>query len=261
MPAPSKSVTLVTGANTGIGYEIVKALYESPTSYEIILGGRTLSKVETAKNKLTSEFPSSPSTLSTLQVDISSDASIEAASTAIKTRHGRLDILINNAGACSCQPFRANLLTPSLGVGFDTQIATGAMTIRQAWNACWNTNTTGTYVLTHALAPLLIKSRDPRLVFLTSGTSTLTGTEDLSSRLSIPPPGGWPKTNTFLPLSAYHSSKTGMNMMAREWERELRNDGVKVFLVNPGLLATAWVHLCMTRCASMAPTSPRLVES
>ena len=26
--------------------------------------------------------------------------------------------------------------------------------------------------------------------------------------------------------------------MAREWERELRNDGVKVFLINPGLLAT-----------------------
>ena len=112
------------------------------------------------------------------------------------------------------------------------------MTIRQAWNASWDTNTAGTYVLTHTLAPLLIQSPQPRLLFLTSGTSTLNGTEDLSSRLSIAPPAGWPKTNTFLPLSAYRSSKTGMNMMAREWERELRNDGVKVFLVNPGLLAT-----------------------
>ena len=112
------------------------------------------------------------------------------------------------------------------------------MTLRQAWNSSWDTNTAGTYILTHALAPLLIKSSNPRLLFITSGTSTLAGTEDSSSRLSVAPPAGWPKTNTFLPLSAYRSSKTGMNMMAREWERELRNDGVKVFLVNPGLLAT-----------------------
>ena len=91
-----KPIVLVTGANTGIGYEIVKTLYQSPTAYEIVLGGRTLSKVEEAREKISS-LPSR-STLSTLQVDISSDASIEAAVTSIQERHQGLDILINNAG-------------------------------------------------------------------------------------------------------------------------------------------------------------------
>jgi NAD(P)-dependent dehydrogenase (short-subunit alcohol dehydrogenase family) len=41
---------------------------------------------------------------------------------------------------------------------------------------------------------------------------------------------------------SYRSSKTGMNMMMREWVRLLRNDGdkVKVFCVSPGFLATNW---------------------
>ena len=116
----SKIVTLVTGANTGIGYEIVKALCQSSTAYEIILGGRTLSKVEEAKQMLHSEHPSSPSTLSTVQVDVSSDASIDAASAAIKERHGRINILINNAGITLCPsrrmytelPFQARHTTP-----------------------------------------------------------------------------------------------------------------------------------------------------
>lgn len=52
---------------------------------------------------------------------------------------------------------------------------------------------------------------------------------------------GWPKNNfdgkTFN-VPAYRSSKTGMNMMMREWHRALHEDGVKVWCVSPGFLAT-----------------------
>ena len=98
----SKPVVLITGANTGIGFEIVKALYQSSNAYEIILSGRTLSKVEKAQQTILSELPSSQSTLSTLQIDINSDASIEAAAQVIKQRFERIDVLINNAGKTLC---------------------------------------------------------------------------------------------------------------------------------------------------------------
>ena len=50
------------------------------------------------------------------------------------------------------------------------------------------------------------------------------------------PPKGWPKTGLNIP--AYRSSKTGMNMMMREWCRILKEDGVKVWCISPGFLAT-----------------------
>jgi NAD(P)-dependent dehydrogenase (short-subunit alcohol dehydrogenase family) len=90
--------------------------------------------------------------------------------------------------------------------------------------------------MTNTFIPLLLKSTDPRLLFITSGTSTLTETEDLKNFLSKAPAKGWPKQG--FSFAAYRSSKTGMNMMMREWERILREDGVKVWCVSPGYLAT-----------------------
>lgn len=91
--------------------------------------------------------------------------------------------------------------------------------------------------MTDTFVPLLLKSSDPRLLFLTSGTSTLTETEDLGTPLNIAPAKGWPKQDFAVP--AYRSSKTGMNMMMREWARLLRADGVKVWCISPGYLATS----------------------
>lgn len=85
----------------------------------------------------------------------------------------------------------------------------------------------------HASAPQISQ---PRLLFITSGTSTLAGTENMALPVNKYPPRGWPKTGFSVP--AYRSSKTGMNMMMREWHRTLHEDGVKVWAVSPGFLAT-----------------------
>jgi NAD(P)-dependent dehydrogenase (short-subunit alcohol dehydrogenase family) len=108
--------------------------------------------------------------------------------------------------------------------------------MREMWNKSWNVNTTGTNILTQTLVPLLLKSSDPRLIFITSGTSTLTehGGEKLAIDKS--PAKGWPKQGFSIP--AYRSVKTGMNMMMREWARILKEDGVKVWCISPGFLAT-----------------------
>ena len=98
-------------------------------------------------------------------------------------------------------------------------------------------NVTGTQIMTHTFVPLLMESKEPRVVFITSGLSTLIGTTSPSKGPpNESPPKGWPKAQ--LGPSAYRSSKTGLNMMMREWVRILKEDGVKVHAVSPGLLAT-----------------------
>jgi NAD(P)-dependent dehydrogenase (short-subunit alcohol dehydrogenase family) len=108
--------------------------------------------------------------------------------------------------------------------------------MRDMWNKSWNVNTTGTCMLTHTFVPLLLKSSDLRLIFITSGMSTLAESENASIKLNQSPAKGWPKKEPA--VVAYRASKTGMNMMMREWARILREDGVKVWCVSPGFLAT-----------------------
>jgi NAD(P)-dependent dehydrogenase (short-subunit alcohol dehydrogenase family) len=220
-----KKVVLITGANTGLGFEIVKALYKTTESYNIIAGCRMISNGEAAVTAVQQEVPSSPSSLSVVQLDLSSDESIKKALEHIESTFGRLDILVNNGGA-----------------GFDGDLRDGKMSIREAWNKSWDTNVSGTQVLTSGAIPLLLKSNHARLIFITSGTSAFSLTErfDNAALQSIngSPPSGWPKAQGINPIDAYRSSKTGLNMMMRQWHRILRNDGVKVWAVSPGFLAT-----------------------
>jgi NAD(P)-dependent dehydrogenase (short-subunit alcohol dehydrogenase family) len=109
--------------------------------------------------------------------------------------------------------------------------------MREIWNKSWNVNTTGTQILTHTLVPLLLKSSDPRLLFIASGTASLEDSENPNRPINKVPEKGWPKVHSY-PVVAYQSSKTGMNMMMRDWARQLKNDGVKVWAVSPGYLAT-----------------------
>jgi NAD(P)-dependent dehydrogenase (short-subunit alcohol dehydrogenase family) len=171
------------------------------------------------------EFPQTVSTFSTVQVDYESDESLEKAVSELSNRFGRLDVLINNGGA-----------------SFDMDILQGKRTTRDGFNASWNINVTGTHILTTLAVPLLLKSSKPRLIFIASGTSSLAETEIYSgrnhARINTPLPAGWPKASVGLATTSYRSSKAGLNMLMREWRRILYNDGVKVWAVSPGFLAT-----------------------
>ncbi|KAI1493639.1 hypothetical protein F5X96DRAFT_151922 [Biscogniauxia mediterranea] len=241
--ASDKKVVLITGGNTGLGLEVVKALYKTDTPYDIIIGCRTVSKGEAAVESVKKEIAQSPSTLSVIQADLESDSSLEKAVEAISSKYGRLDVLINNGGA-----------------SFDPEIRDGKMTLREGFNASWNTNVSGTHVLTTLAVPLLLKSADPRLMFVTSGTSTLAETERLDSpnlaRINASPPAGWPKPAATMPFTAYRSAKTGLNMLMREWHRILRNDGVKVWCISPGFLATGLGNAGADKLKQMGALDP-----
>lgn len=221
----SKRIIFITGGNTGLGYEAVKALYKSSSAYEIIIGSRSKQNADSAISSLQSEIKESPSTLSSVQVDLEADDSIKQAYDTISSNHDRLDVLINNGGA-----------------GFDREIQEGNLTLREGWNKAWNINVAGTQVLTTMFIPLLLKSNDPRLLFVTSGTATLAETErfdnPIFARINASPAAGWPKPDEANPIMAYRSAKTGLNMMMRQWHRILKEDGVKVWAISPGFLAT-----------------------
>jgi NAD(P)-dependent dehydrogenase (short-subunit alcohol dehydrogenase family) len=222
---PPNKVVLITGGNTGVGFETVKALCKEPTAYYILMGTRSLEKGEAAIVSLKNEIPDTASIVSAVQVDIESDDSIKKAFEYVSSKYGKLDVLVNNAGA-----------------NFDVSIQDGSLTIREAFNKSWDVNVTGTQVMTTTFVPLLLNSSDPRLMFLTSGTSTITETEDISTpilqRINGSPPAGWPKEPTTNLITSYRSTKTGLNMLMREWYRILKNDGVKVWCISPGFLAT-----------------------
>jgi NAD(P)-dependent dehydrogenase (short-subunit alcohol dehydrogenase family) len=95
------SIVLVTGGNTGIGYESVKALYASSTAYTILMGSRSLDKAHTSIATIQSEVPDSKSEIVALQIDVEDDASISAAFNQVSSQYGKLDTLVNNAGTSS----------------------------------------------------------------------------------------------------------------------------------------------------------------
>lgn len=97
----SREIVLVTGANTGLGYEIIRALCSSDKSYDILIGGRSLSKAEEAVHSALQEFPTSGSKLWPILVDIEDDSSIQKAFDEVQNKFGRLDALVNNAGRYS----------------------------------------------------------------------------------------------------------------------------------------------------------------
>lgn len=95
---PHADIVLITGANTGIGYQIVRALAGSEGKYEIVVAGRSIDKAQAAIDSGKAEFSSTSSKLYPLQVDLESDKSINAAFEKVQTQFGRVDVLINNAG-------------------------------------------------------------------------------------------------------------------------------------------------------------------
>lgn len=84
------------------------------------------------------------------------------------------------------------------------------------WNKTWNLNVACTHFMTYTFAPLLLKSSDPRLLFIASGTSSLAMSENRDFPPNMIAPAGWPKKLPVMGnMPAYRSSKAGMNMMMR----------------------------------------------
>ncbi|ORY06126.1 hypothetical protein BCR34DRAFT_571489 [Clohesyomyces aquaticus] len=222
----TKTIVLVTGANSGIGLASIRSFWESPKTYHILAAGRTLQKIQDAVAPIRDSPSPGHSTIDEIEIDISDDVSITNAASLIQGKFGRLDTLVNNAGG-----------------GNDTDYQNGTMSQREAWNRTMDLNVTSPQVMTTEFAPLLLKSADPRLLYITSGMSSLQEehTRTTPGEARAPKyPAGWPKAERTAATNAYayRVSKTALNMMFLHWVRLFEADGVKCFALSPGFLAT-----------------------
>jgi NAD(P)-dependent dehydrogenase (short-subunit alcohol dehydrogenase family) len=134
----------------------------------------------------------------------------------------------------------------------------GAKGIREAWDHTYALNVTSTEVFTQTFAPLLLESSQPRLLFVTSGLSSLEAcAKGELSTVARPVPAGWPKPGPSA-MVAYRSSKVALNMLMLEWTRILKVDGVKVFCISPGFLATGLAGIGKDKLKAMGAGDPSL---
>ena len=132
-------VSLVTGANKGIGLETVRRLVEA--GQRVYLGARDAERGHAAAEAVGAEF---------VQLDVTSDDSVRRAAEVVERAEGHLDVLVNNAGITG--PVR------------DVHEYEG-----EDMAAVLMTNVVGYVRVIHAFLPLLERSSDPRIVDVSSG--------------------------------------------------------------------------------------------
>jgi NAD(P)-dependent dehydrogenase (short-subunit alcohol dehydrogenase family) len=94
LPDLSDKSIIITGANSGIGYEAARAL--APRGARLVLACRNLEKGTAARTAILAETPSAQ--LELLELDLSDLASINDFAALIRSRASQLHVLINNAG-------------------------------------------------------------------------------------------------------------------------------------------------------------------
>ena len=144
-------VALVTGANRGIGLELVRRLARS--GYTVILGSRDLEKGEAAAAELRGQSFE----VEVRAVDVADAAGIEALGASLENDPGRLDVLVNNAAI--------HYDTWQTGVDADLHVVREAL----------ETNLLGAWRTAQACLPLLRRSPHGRLVNVSSGAGSITG--------------------------------------------------------------------------------------
>ena len=203
IPSLEGRVALVTGANSGLGLESVRAL--AARGATVILACRSRSRAEASQSQLQKH---GLLRLELLDLDLADLNSVEAAATAVGQRYGRLDLLLNNAGVMA--PPRT--LTAQ---GHELQ---------------FGVNHLGHMALTQRLLPLMEGQPDPRVVTVTSGAQYF-------GRIRWNDPS-W--SSDYDRYGAYGQSKLANVMFALELEAQLRqrNSNVRSLAAHPGIART-----------------------
>jgi NAD(P)-dependent dehydrogenase (short-subunit alcohol dehydrogenase family) len=204
IPDQSGKVAIVTGSNSGIGYETARALAKSGA--EVVLAVRNTEAGRTAAERIKNEIPAAQ--CEAMQLDLSSLASVRSFVEAFQQKHQKLDLLINNAG----------VMVPPYSKtkdGFELQ---------------FGVNHLGHFALTGLLLDLILKTPNSRIVTVSSmahrqGEITF---EDLNREAE------------YKPMATYGQSKLANLLFTYELQRKLDRKGTGTLAVaaHPGWTAT-----------------------
>lgn len=195
---------LVTGANTGLGFEIAKEL--AAKGAEVIMACRNNHKAHEAKSKILQDFPNAK--LHVLEIDLASLESVRKFAAQFNLEYNSLDILINNGG----------VMMPPYTItkdGFELQ---------------FETNYLSHFLLTGLLMRKLEASPSPRVISISSLAHDWGDIyfDDLNFQTK------------YDKRKAYGQSKLACLMFAYELDRRLRqkNSPIKSLAAHPGISAT-----------------------
>ena len=206
IPDLTGKVIIVTGGNSGIGYEAAKEFTRKGA--QTILACRNTEKAQKALDKLTGEIPDA--TAEVMQLDLASLKSIHQFAEAFKQKYDRLDVLLNNAGI---------MMVPygKTEDGFERQLGT---------------NHLGHFALTGLLLDVLRKTPGARIVNVSS-LAHHQGQIDFDNLQ-------FDDGNGYTPQKAYGRSKLANLLFTYELQRRLEAAGADTIAVavHPGISNT-----------------------
>jgi NAD(P)-dependent dehydrogenase (short-subunit alcohol dehydrogenase family) len=197
------TITLITGANKGIGLETARQL--GKLGHILLIGARDAAKGNAAVDALRQEGTAAH----WVQLEVTDAKSIAAAVSAVERQFGKIDVLINNAGVISY-----------------TGDGPASTTTDAALRSAFEVNFFGLIAVTQAFLPLLKKSIAGRIVNLSSILGSIAEHADPNSGIYN------------FKFTAYDTSKAAVNMYTNHLAHELRGTPIKVNAAHPGWVKT-----------------------
>ena len=191
-------IAIVTGGYSGIGLETTRELVSSGA--EVVIPAK---RSDVAIKNLEGIVPKE----NVIEMDLSDLNSVKNFTDGYKENFNRLDLLINNAGIMACPETR-------IGNNWESQIAV---------------NHFGHFLLTKELMDMMANNDGARFVSLSSSAHSLTGVlwDDIHFL-----------SNPYDKWLAYGQSKTASSLIAIEFDRLMKDKGVRGFSVHPGGIIT-----------------------
>lgn len=187
---------LITGSNRGIGLSLVRELLSR--GHTVIAACRNAVKAKDL-HALESKYAGK---LSIVEMDITSDTSVNTAFALVAAKHPALDILVNNAAVF---PEEGNETFKEIDIAH--------------FRTAFDTNVLGTVRVMRAFLPLVEKAGNPRIVNISSGAGSVSDKDDSG-------------------YFAYSTSKAALNMMTRAAAAEYKERGITIVPLSPGWVKT-----------------------
>ncbi len=206
MPDLSGKAIIVTGGNSGLGYESVKAF--AAKGAWVVLASRSAEKGEEAKSDILKTVPDGKITV--MELDLGDLESVKSFAADYRKNHQKLDVLLNNAGI---------MMTPYF-------------TTKDGFEGQFGINHLGHFALTGLLMDMLLATPGSRIVNVSSGAHK-NGTMDFDNLQ-------WENGKDYKPMKAYGRSKLSNLLFTYELQRKLEAAGKATIAAaaHPGIATT-----------------------